>query len=288
MVGQRSEWLQVNVSLVRRDGSALPSARPLFRSLEAALPAWRRRRIVSRFFFQRKAPDVRLRFHGQRNVLVARLRPVFSRMKVEGHVGRSFYSVYEPEERRFGGRECMRHVHAYWDADSLAWIALDRLFEAGTFRIAYPDLMAAILNDLFWRMLGDGDEIWDTWCNLVVLLRSKAEAHGKAGDPVMLEPLAAQAADVEVAILDRYRQANGALAEGLLHEWSRGRMRSGMRAILSDFALFTLNRHGFDQTKAAAVACAMAAAWNPHQHLRGGHPEPPQDAARARMARDAE
>ena len=93
MVRQRSEWLQVNVSLARRDGSALPSARPLFRSLEAALPAWRRQRIVSRFFFQRKAPDARLRFYGHRDVLVARLRPVLSRMKAEGNVGRSFYSV---------------------------------------------------------------------------------------------------------------------------------------------------------------------------------------------------
>jgi thiopeptide-type bacteriocin biosynthesis protein len=288
MVRQRSEWLQLNVSLVRRDGSALPSARPLFRSLDNALPVWRRQRIVSRFFFQRKAPDVRLRFHGSRDVLVARLRPVLSRMKAEGHVGRSFHSVYEPEERRFGGRECMRHVHAYWEADSLAWIALDRMFEAGTFSIDYPDLMAAILNDLFWRTLGDGDEVWDTWCNLVSLLQSEAEVHAQAGDPIMLDVLATRVSGTGLAILDGYRQANGALAEGLLHEWSRGRMRSGMRAILSDFALFTLNRHGFDQASAAAVACAMAAAWNPHQHLRGSHPQPPQDVARARMVRDTE
>src|SRR5262245_26791976 len=223
MARRPSEWLQVNVSLVRRDGSALPSARPLFRSLEAALPAWRRQRIASQFFFQRKPPDVRLRFRGTRDALVARLRPVLSRMKAEGHVGRSFYSVYEPEERRFGGRECMRHVHAYWDADSAAWIALDRLFEAGTFRIAYPDLMAAILNDIFWRMLGDGGEVWDTWCNLAHLLGSDAAAHDRAGDPLTLVGLAAQASDVELAILDRYRQANVALTEGLLREWDRGR-----------------------------------------------------------------
>jgi thiopeptide-type bacteriocin biosynthesis protein len=288
MARQPSEWLQVNVSLVRRDGSALPSARPLFRSLDAALPAWRRQRVVSRFFFQRKAPDVRLRFHGPRDALMARLRPVLSRMKAEGNVGRSFYSVYEPEERLFGGRECMRHVHVYWDADSLAWIALDRLLEAGTFRIAYPDVMAATLNDLFWRMLGDGGEVWDTWCNLVAVLRSKPEGHSQAGDPVMLDVLAARASGAELAILDRYRAANGALAEGLLREWSRGKMRSGMRSILSDFALFTLNRHGFDQAKAASVACAMAASWNPHRNLRGGHPEPPQDAGHARVARDVE
>jgi thiopeptide-type bacteriocin biosynthesis protein len=273
MARQRSEWLQVNVSLARRDGSALASARPLFRSLDAELPAWRRQRLVSRFFFQRKHPDVRLRFHGPRDGLVGRLRPILSRMKAEGHLGRSFYSVYEPEERLFGGRACMRHVHVYWDADSLAWIALDRLVEAGTFRIAYPDLMAAVLNDVFSRVLGDGGEVWDTWCNLVAVLQSEAGPHGQAGDPVMLDGLAAQVSGAELAILDRYRQANGALAEGLLQEWSRGSMRSGMRAILSDFALFTLNRHGFDQAKAAAVACAMAAAWNPHQYLRGGHLE---------------
>src|SRR5262245_53063062 len=225
MARRPSEWLQVNVSLVRRDGSALPSARPLFRSLEAALPAWRRQRIASQFFFQRKPPDVRLRFRGPRDALVARLRRLLSDMKAQGHVGRSFYSVYEPEERRFGGRECMRHVHAYWDADSAAWIALDRLYEAGTFRIAYPDLMAAILNDIFWRMLGDGGEVWDTWCNLAFLLGSEAVVHEAVAGPPPLEALAAQASDVELAILDRYRHANVALTDGLLRAWNRGRMR---------------------------------------------------------------
>jgi thiopeptide-type bacteriocin biosynthesis protein len=288
MARQLSEWLQVNVSLVHRDGSALPSARPLFRSLEAALPAWRRQRIVSRFFFQRKPPDLRLRFRGPRDALVTRLQPLLSEMKAEGRVGRSFYSVYEPEERRFGGRECMRHVHAYWDADSVAWILLDRLFEAGTFRIDYPDLMAAILNDIFWRMLGDGGEVWDTWCNLTFLLDSEAVVHERAADPLLLEALAAQASDVELAILDRYRHANVALTEGLLREWNRGRMRSGMRSILPYVALFTLNRHGFGQAKAAAVACAMAAAWNPQRGLRGVHQESSHHAARARVTRDAE
>jgi thiopeptide-type bacteriocin biosynthesis protein len=275
MVGQIREWLQVNMSLARRSHSALPSARALLQNLEAALPSWRQQRIVSQFFFQRKPPDLRLRFRGHRESLLARLRPLLSQMKAEGHIGRSFYSVYEPEQRQFGGRECMRLVHAYWDADSMAWIALDRFIEAKTFGIPYPALMAAILNDLFWRTLHDGGEVWDTWCNVVALLQGETEGHAPSFDPPLFESLAGRASEAEVEILRRYREANETLAAGLLRAWDRGKVSSGMRSILPYVALFTLNRHGFDQPKATEVARAMATAWDPKTRLRGALPEAP-------------
>lgn len=287
MTGHTGEWLQVNVSLARHGESALPSARAVLHKLEAALPGWRRQRILSQFFFQRKPPDLRLRFRGQRERLLARLRPLLSQMKAEGHIGRSFCSVYEPEQRQFGGRECMRHVHAYWDADSMAWIVLDRFIEAKTFGIQYPALMAAILNDLFWRTLQDGGEVWDTWCNVVVLLQSETEDHAPPFDPPSFESLAGRASDAEVEILRRYREANEALAAGLLRAWDRGKVSFGMRSILPYAALFTLNRHGFDQPKAAEVARAMATAWNPKTRLRGSLPEAPRCADRTRRAQDA-
>jgi hypothetical protein len=89
----------------------------------------------------------------------------------------------------------------------------------------------------------------------------------------------------EAKILDAYRSANARLAAGLLEAWSQGRMRTGMRSTLSYVALFTLNRHGFDQAKAAAVAGAMAAAWNPQRDMRGW--QPPRPAGTARPTQDA-
>lgn len=287
MTAQSREWLQVNVSLVRRDGSALPSARALLRDLDAAVTSWRRQRIVSSFFFQRKPPDLRLRFRGSRAHLLARLRPLLARMRAEGHVGRSFPSVYEPEERQFGGHECMQHVHAYWDADTRAWLALDRLVEADTARLPYPVLMGAVLNDLFWRTLADAGEVWDTWCNVGTLLQSEPEGGAPPFEPPALGSVAGAASSAERDILERYGQANAQLAERLLRTWTRGRVRSGMRSILCYVALFTLNRHGFDQARGAALACAMASAWDPKTRLRGSLPRDMTRADRAEPAHEA-
>ena len=281
------EWLQVNVSLARRGGSALQSARALLRTLEAALPRWQRDRIVRCFFFQRKPPDLRLRFQCVGEGVLPRLRPVMSRMKAEGHVLRSFCSVYEPEQRQFGGRECMQHIHTHWAADSMTWLALDRAIEAGEFRIPCPTLMAAILNELFWRTLGDGGEVWDTWCNVLDLLHGEAAIGMPRSDPITLDALTVDACEAELGILVRCRDANARLAAALLRAWERGRMTSGMRSILPYIALFTLNRHGFDQANAAAIARSMAAAWDPKARMRGSLQDPPTWARRIARAIDA-
>lgn len=287
MAPQSREWLQVNVNLARRDESALPSARALLRGLEVVLPSWRRQRIVLRFFFQRKPPDLRLRFQGARKSLLPRIRPLISRMKAEGHVVRSFYSVYEPEERQFGGCESMRHVHVYWEADSMAWVVLDRLMQTDNFRIPHPSLMASILNDLFWRTLGDPGEVWDTWCNVLLLLQGEVESGASQFDPPSIDSLAERASEAELGILRLYRECNATLAAALLRTWSRGRLQCGMRSILPYVALFTLNRHGFDQAKGAALACSMATAWNPKVYLRGAIPDLMRNGERARLPRDA-
>jgi thiopeptide-type bacteriocin biosynthesis protein len=273
MARQPNEWLQVNVGLARPGGSALPSARVLLREINAALPRWRRDRTATRFFFQRKPPDLRLRFFGSRAALTARLRPLLARMKKDGHITKCFYSVYEPEERQFGGRECMALVHAYWDASSALWIALDRLQETGALRTSHADLMAAVLNDLFWSVLADSGEVWDTWCNLLALLQGKEVNEITPQEVLWLDSLSAFASGEEMQILSGYGQANAALSAGLLKAFERGRVRCGLRSILPYVGLFTLNRHGFDQQKATALAQVMAAAWNPKRHLRGARAE---------------
>jgi hypothetical protein len=212
---------------------------------------------------------------------------MMSRMKADGHVLRSFRSVYEPEQRQFGGRECMRHIHEYWAADSMTWLALDRRIEADEFRTSHPSLMAAVLNDMFWRTLGDGGEVWDTWRNVLDLLHADAAGGVPRSDPITLDALTGDAREIELDILVRCRDANARLAAALLRTWERGRMTSGMRSILPYVALFNLNRHGFDQANATAMARSMAAAWDPKARMRGSMPDPPTWARRIARAIDA-
>ena len=271
MAGRAHEWLQLNVALARRDGSALPSARLILREIEDVFR--RERRGSASFFFQRKPPDLRLRFFGDRERLMRRLRPLLVWARSEGHIARSFRSVYEPEYRQFGGRWCMKAVHAFWSADSFLWIAMDRLAENNVFVISHAILMTSVLDDLFWRTLADDGEVWDTWCNLAMLVQSKAATAEAAAIPPSLEKVRETACAMEADLVGRYQQANTALADGFSRAWQAGRMECGARSILPYVALFTLNRHGFDQARIAAMANAMAALRNPKQHLRGAQPD---------------
>lgn len=271
MAGRAHEWLQLNVALARRDGSALPSARFILREIEDVFG--RERRGSASFFFQRKPPDLRLRFLGDREHLMRRLRPLLVRARSEGHIARTFRSVYEPEYRQFGGRWCMKAVHAFWSADSFLWIAMDRLAESNSFAISHATLMTSVLDDLFWRTLADDGEVWDTWCNLAMLVRSEAANGEVAAIPPSLGRIRTTASAMEADLVGRHQQANSTLADGFSRAWQAGRMECGARSILPYVALFTLNRHGFDQARIAAMVNVMATVRNPKQHLRGAQPD---------------
>jgi thiopeptide-type bacteriocin biosynthesis protein len=275
MTGRTPEWLQLNVALARHNGSALPSARFVLRALESSFA----QKGPVAFFFQRKAPDLRLRFCDVRERLARQLRPLVSRAKSEGHVVQSFHSVYEPEYRQFGGRQCMKAVHTFWSADSLLWIAIDRLAEKGNLTVPSATLMASVLDDLFWRVLTDGSEVWDTWCNLATLVQSRNESTEVAAPPP-LATIHSIASAAEADLVVRYQQANVELANRLLGALQSGRMECGMRSILPYVALFTLNRHGFDRAGMATIASTMAAVRNPKQHLRGAQPDRRRAAGR--------
>jgi hypothetical protein len=181
--------------------------------------------------------------------------------------------VYEPEYRQFGGRECMKAVHAYWSSDSFIWIAMDRLAEARAVAIPPKALMPAVLDELFWRVLADSGEVWDTWCNLATLLQSELTFDETTTIPLSLEMALQMGSASEIDLISRYQQANAALAEGLSRAWHLGRMQCGVRSILPYVALFTLNRHGFHQAEMAAITRAMATLRNPKQYLGGARPD---------------
>jgi len=163
----------------------------------------------------------------------------------------------------------MRSIHAYWSTDSLAWIAMDRLSERSAFAIPHATLIAAVLDDLFWRVLADAGEVWDTWCNLQTILQDRTAPENVPAILPSLEDICSAASVAEADLVARYQRANAALAKGLVRAWETGRMQCGARSILPFVALFTLNRHGFDQAKAAMIVSAMIVARNPKQQLRG-------------------
>ncbi|PJG51262.1 hypothetical protein CVM73_32110 [Bradyrhizobium forestalis] len=268
MASRNDRWLQLNVALARHNGTALPAARHVLRAIEE-LPASAR----AGFFFQRKPPDLRLRFAGDRERLSVRLLPLLRRARSEGHVLRYFSSVYEPEYRQFGGPECMRAVHKFWNTDSLMWIRSDRLAENGFADRERGPFIEAVLEDLFWRAMEDPCEVWDAWCNFGVLVRASLPGSMTTCPPRICD-LQAAALPHEADLAARYQQANAALADGLSRARENGRMSCGIRSIMPFIALFTLNRHGYDQPRLTALAGVMAAAWNPKQQLTGAAPAP--------------
>jgi len=269
-------WLQVNVALSRESGGMVTNARAVFDLVMQNLPDWRRRQVVSGFFFMRKPPGLRLRFEVAEPVetVLSQLRPGLHALRSAGRVIRFFPSIYEPETHLFGGALAMRLVHRYFDVDSMGWVTFDRLERSGKLRVLSDTaLSVAVLNDLFLRAGLDGSELWDAWQNLVKLTRvgGITEDHDTHPALVLLQALLLTVAPEEAQILTRYARANATLSRGLLRLWERGRLNAGLRAILAFVALFHLNRYGYGPARGRALAATMAAAWDPRTTLLGWH-----------------
>lgn len=275
--GVPASWLQVNVAMERHEGDALRSARVLFERLSPAIADWRRQVILDRFFFVRKPPDLRLRFLGQNleTHLLAELETILSGLKRDGFVKRFFPSVYEPEVFQFGGAEAMDRVHEHFDADSMAWIALDQLAASGPRTIPTKVVVLAVMNDLFLRTLSCPSEVWDVWCNIASLLQAAQGMHPPTTGIVLIDSLLPHASKEEAHILQDYMRSNQQLSTGLWQIWNNGKLQCGLRAIFPFIAMFHFNRHGLDASARAALAYAMRCAWNPKRRLRGVGVDPP-------------
>lgn len=276
-------WAQRNVALTRAGGGPLPSARALFTVVAPIVDSARPTGAIDLFFFQRKAPDVRLRFGVEvagpgDDAGVARagrdlddaLRAVdgaLDGLQEAGAVDRWFPGPYEPEVRKFGGPGAAEACHRHFDAETRLWLAAQRL-GSDTGPLAEPsalDLAATSADDLFVRVLRDRDEVWDTWANL-------ADIAGAADPGAPLPARVAVGADAsgplasELAELARRHDAFAAAVDA---ELEAGRLRVGPRAILPFVAQLDLQRWGLGGPQQAAVATAMMSAWDPTQDLRG-------------------
>jgi thiopeptide-type bacteriocin biosynthesis protein len=270
-----NEWIQLNVGLGRPSGaaSARANASILFEALAGPLATWRGKGLVTGFFFQRKPPDVRLRFASAaaRDHVARELEAVFDPLRERGVVTSCWTSVYEPEHRKFGGQSAMAAVHRWFDADTSIWMELELASgRDGATPVTPPSVICtAAANDLFARALGDPAEVWDTWCNYRALLPEPA--------PVPSPPEAIHGLDVLVAklpapqgtIVARYANADQDFADALDAISEAGELAVGRRAMLPFVAQHSFQRWGLDGPAQAAVVAGMCCAWDPHRRLRG-------------------
>jgi thiopeptide-type bacteriocin biosynthesis protein len=273
------DWLQVNVALTRLDGSqasAIDSARALFASIDPLLEQWRRDDELECFFFQRKPPDVRLRFQGagmSRGVSRG-LSTVLDELSDRGWVDRWFVSVYEPEARKFGGRGACDAAHAHFDADTAAWVTFDRLVSAAPDADPLDSIRVAVAlaEEMFRQVVGDPAEVWDVWCNLADLVGAAGAMPAPLPERLELGLLPEVVARLPLnvgAVVGSMATAAADLAARLDDEREGGRLGAGLRAILPFIAQYDLQRWGLAGEMQAGVALARAAALDPHRDLRG-------------------
>jgi thiopeptide-type bacteriocin biosynthesis protein len=272
------EWRQVNVALTRPDGDPRPSARRLFADLLPVVAMAREAGALELFFFQRKTPDVRLRFGGTELDAVV-LPAVEARLTSlggadVGAVASWYPSVYEPEVRQYGGPGATDAVHRHFDADTSVWAGLQDVITDPRLAPLVPNaatVMTVMANDLFQRVLNDRDEVWDTWANLADIALPPAPHLDLAleiGDGTFRSMIAGAVAPVG-ELLSSYADSLDQFAADLLTELVAGQLEAGLRAILPFVVQADFPRGGLDGPAQGTIATAMRAAWDPRQDLRG-------------------
>jgi thiopeptide-type bacteriocin biosynthesis protein len=258
--------LQANVRVRRIRGDGLPNARVLFAKLGAELPAWRRSGDVLGFYYMRKPPGLRLRFQLGRPRGERRIVSLLDALRAERTVQSWVRATYEPEVFMLGGPEMLPLVHAYFDADSAACMAVYQLRDNA---VTPAVLSLAVLGDLFERVLEGPEEVWDVWCNLAALHGMEPAAGEATTPPLDLAALAPLVSARERPILRRYASANRILARGMHRLAARGELRYGLRSILPFIAVFHWNRYALSLEQRTRIFSAMTRALDPRQGMRG-------------------
>jgi thiopeptide-type bacteriocin biosynthesis protein len=243
--GRQAGWSQWNVALSRARVPARQSAAELFARLGPVLEALRHQGVLSRFYFMRKTPDVRLRFEGDAALIDAALGGLWPQLERDGWIERHFPSVYEPETGRFGGPRAMDLAHSWFDADTRVWLEWPG---------AARHYSAALLQDLFVSTVNGIDEAAQVWREF-----SGGEPYGDLVPEVWTRPLD-----------EKHERANRAYASGLNALWSDGALESGVRSVLAAMAQFHCNRYGIAGDAQAALASAAVASYAPARYGRLG------------------
>lgn len=125
------------------------------------------KRVVN-FFYMHKPPGIRLRFEfehqafgEERQLLQDSLTSLIGRLSSTGISIECRPSFYEPEAHLFGGASSMRHVHALFTVDSLAWLEYLATVEASEPAWAFSlGLLRGLLDGL--QVVGWEDlDVWE-------------------------------------------------------------------------------------------------------------------------------
>jgi thiopeptide-type bacteriocin biosynthesis protein len=253
-------WTQIDVALDRSKRSAHASARLVFAALEPFVASARAEGRLQGFFFMRKPPDLRLRFLGDRALREEALA-VLSGLG-ESAIDRMFTSVYEPETERFGGKEAMEAVHAWFDVDTSLWLAADRLTESSAAQVPQHSWCAAIAGDLVLRTLNDRLEAWAVWKAHAEVLAPRVEAASAPSDMqrISLATIGPLATAEERRLLERYAAVNADLAAALIGARSEGKLLRGLREVIGAVVIFHFHRYGLSADAQVSIATTMAAA----------------------------
>ncbi|WP_172387955.1 methyltransferase, FxLD system [Streptomyces sp. MNP-20] len=167
--------------------------------------------------------------------------------------------VYEPEVRRFGGREAMDIAHQLFHTDSRHILTHLATAQEG------HDLRRELGVRLATRLMGAADQDFyeqgDIWAALAEH-RTTAESPAPSQSTLLaVQALVAARRDSADSPLthhpswaSEFENAGGSLS--LLSQ--RGRLTRGLRAVLADHILFTFNRLGVAATDQAVLATAAS------------------------------
>ena len=251
-----NQWRQVNLRFPDpgdAEQAAVKVLVPVLRDLDVA--AW---------FFVRKAPYWRIRFHAD-PATTASMSAALDGLTVRGQIKDWTPSVYEPETRAFGGEAGMRVAHELFVDDTahvLAYLAHRQARPSGPDqREQVSILLAALLHraaGLDWYEQGD---VWER----IAHHRSTATAPTAEDVSATRRLLTADTTRLvenndALAWIAPWAAAYATAGHRLREHHQRGELTRGIRAVLAHHALFAWNRIGLGPQAQARIAHTAARA----------------------------
>lgn len=250
------QWRQVNVRFTDPGDAeriAVKVLAPVLRDLG-----------VEHWFFVRKAPYWRIRFHAS-PATAARLIEALDGSAVRGQLKDWTTSVYEPETRAFGGEAGMHVAHTLFVHDTahvLAYLAHRQARPSGPDqRKQVSILLAALLHraaGLDWYEQGD---VWERIAHHRTTSTAPSIDDIAATRRLLTADTAHLVANNEALTwLEPWAIAFTTAGHQLREHHQHGELTRGIRAVLAHHALFAWNRIGLDAQTQARIAHTAAAA----------------------------